>query len=284
MTAPRLKLPDVTICSADCAFVDLTARALAISTDLVEFGDAILFSDTLVTGPFRHVPIPTFANVTDYSHFCLRRLAEFIETPYALVVQWDGYVLNPDAWANAFRKYDYIGGAWHGLGFPPDRMVGNGGFSLRSKKLLKATASLPRGADHLEDRVICHIHRETLERQFGIRYAPVKIADRFAYEYEEPGDPLPFGFHGVYHLWRHVSDADLVDMIAAMEITRTNPRHILRLVLDCAAHGHARSAAALYARIRDKYPKDAVRTVLGDTYTGAEIDAKLALMEQMLPQ
>jgi len=59
-----------------------------------------------------------------------------------LLVQPDGFVINPDKWDNQFFEYDYIGAPWeqvpHSYLDPwgkPHR-VGNGGFSFRSKKLL----------------------------------------------------------------------------------------------------------------------------------------------------
>jgi hypothetical protein len=33
-------------------------------------------------------------------------MADHIETKFALVVQWDGYVVTSTAWVNAFRTYD----------------------------------------------------------------------------------------------------------------------------------------------------------------------------------
>ena len=55
-----------------------------------------------------------------------------------LLIQWDGYVVNPEAWDPAFLGCDYLGAKWY---WHDDGMrVGNGGFSLRSRRLLDALA------------------------------------------------------------------------------------------------------------------------------------------------
>ena len=73
-----------------------------------------------------------------YSQFVLKELGAHIATDYALVVQWDGYVIDGDAWADEFWNYDYIGARWpHVQG---EFRVGNGGFSLRSEKAARRAA------------------------------------------------------------------------------------------------------------------------------------------------
>jgi hypothetical protein len=217
------------------------------------FGDAIFFSDVAIDGPFRHIPIERLNSKEAYSRFCLRHMVDFIETPFALIVQWDGYVVNGRAWAGAFRKYDYIGAVWHEK-FPPGvPMVGNGGFSLRSRKLLKAIKQLPLIPGVPEDRVICHTYGQRLEREFGIRFAPVKIADRFAYEFRVP-DEMPFGFHGMEHMWRHADDTDFAELADKMDVERMDPDTTIRLIQGSAVNGQTEAARALYRRFRKGHP------------------------------
>jgi hypothetical protein len=246
MTA-KPALRDVTICAADSAFVDLTARALKRSMDQCTFGDAILFSDRPVDGPFRSVEIAPLKTIGAYSRFCLHRLADYIETPFVLIVQWDGYVINPAAWANTFRKYDYIGAAWHGIFPPGTQLVGNGGFSLRSRKLLQSVKTLP--PLDFEDRVICHIFGKQLERDSGIRFAPVKVADRFSYQFTVP-ESLPFGFHGLEHLWRHSTEEELVEIANKADFSKLNDGKLLALVCSCRKNGTLAATTALYAKFR----------------------------------
>ena len=66
-------------------------------------------------------------------------MKRYINTKFCLVTQWDGWVINSQKWNSEFLNYDYIGAIW------PDyssNQIGNGGFSLRSKKLLRSTRDL----------------------------------------------------------------------------------------------------------------------------------------------
>lgn len=129
-----------------------------------------------------------------YSKFILKELHKYITTDYALIVQHDGYVRNPEAWNPAFLEYDYIGATWW---YKDGHNVGNGGFSLRSRKLLQLSADLPTSKTHPEDETICRDCRGYLEAN-GIKFAPDHIANQFSFEgYNQPGTwNGQFGFHG----------------------------------------------------------------------------------------
>ena len=204
----------VTLCAADSRTVPLTTRAMRLAGARCEFGDAILFSDAPAPGPFRTVRVAPLASRDAYSAFMLRGLAAHIVTSHALIVQWDGYVTGPEVWDPDFLQYDYIGALW---GRYADGMdVGNGGFSLRSRRLLDALqdARFAFAAGSAEDELIARVWRPALEREFGIRFAPEAVASRFAYERVLPNRPT-FGFHGLFNFWRHLDDAEL-DGVAAL--------------------------------------------------------------------
>ena len=147
-----------------------------------------------------------------YSHFLLDRLPHFLTTNHVLVIQTDGYILNPNGWTDNFLDYDYIGAPWKLYPFhniPPhpqvtkDNQVGNGGFSLRSKKIVLAAQRLYREYKKLEnydqghflpeDCFIARSMRDNMEEQ-GITFAPVELARKFSTENDEYKDS--FGFHG----------------------------------------------------------------------------------------
>ncbi len=281
--SPPIDLADVTICAADSAFVELTARALRLSMEQARFGDAILFSDAPVPGPYRSIEIQPLNSIGAYSRFVLQRLPDFIKTPFALVVQWDGYVVNPAAWANAFRKYDYIGAAWHGKLEPGTRRVGNGGFSLRSRKLLAATKKLPPVAGYNEDALICHAFGDQLEREAGIRFAPVKIADRFSYESHVP-DGRPFGFHGFRNLWRHSSDEELATGLEQLNLQRMDPTRALKFIHACWANGHSASARSLYRHFRPRHSSFAIESELRKLVGRDNAAAELRALEQLVAE
>ena len=82
--------------------------------------------------------------IQDYSHFCINKLHSYVDTDFCLVFQDDGFILNPELWSADFLKYDYIGAPWPlYIGWPTvGSQVGNGGFSLRSKRLLEFTKNI----------------------------------------------------------------------------------------------------------------------------------------------
>jgi hypothetical protein len=134
-------------------------------------------------------------NYFEYNLFLLKHLHEYIETEYCLLVQNDGYILNGNLWNDDFLSYDFIGApCWGG-------QVGNGGFSLRSIKLLKTTADATfelNEQSHLcEDYYICQTHREYFLNK-GIKFAPPELAKDFSMEpYNQHFKNVLFGAHRI---------------------------------------------------------------------------------------
>lgn len=257
-------IPEITICAVDCAHPQLAARALALSTAECRFGDAILFSTHPVPGPFRSVPVEPISSRGEYSQFILTRLAAYVNTPFVLIVQWDGYVITPNRWRSEFLAYDYIGAVWPW--HPEGSNVGNGGFSLRSTKLLTLAAndplSAPDGAN--EDEVICRIYREWLEREHGIQFAPPQVANQFAYERCVQEEPT-FGFHGLFNMWRHVDDATMVDIINSLRPFTLCTREAIELMAQYVALRKAAPAIALWSRMQLSMTSDEIRRLVRES-------------------
>lgn len=197
----KLALPQVTLCAVTSVNVEATVRALEETLAQIDFADCLLFTDSLA--PIRHpairrIAIKRIRTARAYSEFLFRNLADHILTSHCLVVQWDGYVLDADRWDPVFLEYDYIGATWPQ--FHDDRNVGNGGFSLRSRRVLAACKDARFADAHPEDIMIGRVHRGWLEEQ-GLRFAPAATADRFSSE--RGGDVMTsFGFHGIWHMPR----------------------------------------------------------------------------------
>lgn len=179
-------LPTVTLCAIDCTDrVHLAQRALEKSMEQCDFGAVKLLTDTQLTwvnkGDWKRqysVKIPKISTIEEYSRFCVRDLARYVDTKHVLIVQADGYVINGSAWRDEFLRYDYIGAPWYQFG----GRVGNGGFSLRSKRLLEITAQLaPNEFPHPEDTWICSHQRAGLEA-LGMKWPNLTLAARFAFE------------------------------------------------------------------------------------------------------
>ena len=198
--AHRLSLPDVTLCAVSSTNVNATLQAMETCIAYVDFADAILFTDrekaALVRDAtsIRVILVPKLESSMAYSAFMLHDLVDFIQTDHCLVVQWDGHIIDPARWRPEFLDYDYVGARWPQFG---DRHnVGNGGFSLRSRRLLEACRLPEFQVHHPEDVAVCRTNRKLLEDN-GIRFAPAALADAFSAE--RAGDPSKsFGYHGIF--------------------------------------------------------------------------------------
>jgi hypothetical protein len=195
---PRLQLPTVTLCAVTSVNVEATVEALRASSGQIDFAECILFTHAEVPSDrsMNVVTIEPLTSAGSYSDFLLHKLAEHIRTDHCLIVQWDGFVIEPAAWQPRFLDFDYIGSPW-----PQFREfnVGNGGFSLRSRRLLDACRDPRFAKEHPEDIAICRTNRTLLEREHGIRFADRATAERFAYERTVPVGPT-FGFHGIFNM------------------------------------------------------------------------------------
>ncbi len=184
-----LYLPNVTLIGADTNHFEELEKAARISTADIKFGAVKLLQPEEVK------------SALDYNYFCMKKFCNYVDTDYALIIQWDGYVLNHRAWETGFLEYDYIGATWL---YKDNMNVGNGGFSLRSKKLLDILGSDDSLVEFKpEDHHICRTYRPYLEKKYGIKFAPEEVANRFAIE-AYGSSALPgankyngqFGFHG----------------------------------------------------------------------------------------
>jgi len=221
----KVRIPETTLCCIDCKNHALAIRALRLSLAGCQFPRAVFFTDRdFDIKPVETVIIDPIQSLQDYSKFVIKRLLHYIDTEYVLLIQWDGYIVNPDVWSEQFLLFDYIGARWpdyvgaHGVHWPhearniripAEHSVGNGGFSLRSRTLLEALQD-PRiilGA-YPEDMTICQTYHQYLERQHGIAFAPAAMADQFSFERTEPVGPT-FGFHGEINITRFVDDVTI---------------------------------------------------------------------------
>lgn len=210
-------LPDVTLIGATSSDIKGLVHAADISAKYIRFGEVKLLSSifgsiTLITKLPNEsdVVIRPLASKAEYNQFVLKELANYFSTSHCLIIQSDGYVVNPYAWRDEYLAWDYIGAVWNFNHQPyAGYHVGNGGFSLRSLRLHQILRDdpliKPTNDQYIknfeEDHNICKIYRPYLERKYAIKYAPREIADQFSvelYGVPPPGNRYngSFGFHG----------------------------------------------------------------------------------------
>lgn len=171
---------------------------LRFMMDRVNFYDIKVFTTTDIGVPGIDNRIIGRMEIGEYSDFCISELNKHIDSDFCLIFQDDGFILNPHLWDDSFYNYDYIGAPWPlYIGWPREgQQVGNGGFSLRSKKFLESSSKLPRTMSNEDTYLVCK-NRGILEAD-GINIAPLEVARKFAIEF-----PLDiyhsidkcFGFH-----------------------------------------------------------------------------------------
>lgn len=218
-----LDLNAVTLVTIDGVGHDVDAvKALKYSTKNINFNKILYITAGEMTPNFCSTVKISKLSRDDYQKFCVVELANYINTEYFLLIQSDGFVVNPHSWDERFLNYDYVGAPWpnstlaRALNNPLVRkideetslvlknatgLVGNGGFTLRSKRLLDISSKLFK-EEYIgtpEDNVICILMRRELENS-GIKFPDYRTALQFSCEHRIFNNILyssdhSFGFH-----------------------------------------------------------------------------------------
>ena len=148
---------------------------------------------------------------------CLKNLHRRFDTEYVLIIQSDGIIVNPGL-ERFVGKFDCIGATWPGtmMGwwdvFPYPRFsVGNGGLTLRSKRICEKASEfyrrhfawMPYNPFLIDDVFYCKtMGMFNRLKGFRFRYCDPKTANEFAVEfptdYLPPPDNPPMGFHAKF--------------------------------------------------------------------------------------
>ena len=177
------------------------------------------------------IPKITLANWNYYcSMWCLKILPNHVSEDFNIIVHDDGYAINKSAWTDDFFLFDYIGAivpencGWHNSHI---NQVGNGGFSMRSKKLYQAIKNInptierehyhkdPLLAETAvfrewipEDLLLSVLYYEKLTKEYAINFAPIALADQWSIElnFASPWLGKSLGFHGKYGTHHHYGE------------------------------------------------------------------------------
>lgn len=235
----RLYLPDVTIFTFcwGTEHVAKSLRAMLIGMDQVNFGKKVLITDPNKTDLNIFAKTLDKHDITVYdmsvdltsdlkgddanrSGFCesfVQQTNRYIKGDFCLNVQHDSTIIDKSKWDEKFLDFDYIGAPWPmniiqasdmvaGRLEEIPNVVGNGGFSLRTRKFVEESAKL--GWEHKnEDLNICVFNYQRMI-DAGIKFAPPELAAKFSVEHSTPArtffrDMLfsywSFGFHGEFN-------------------------------------------------------------------------------------
>jgi Protein of unknown function (DUF5672) len=233
----KLPLPDVTLVAVDTICHELAALAIRECADQAQFGAIQIHTDD--PAPFRRLGIDAafidaapFRSLNAVMRYLWYDVPPHVQTSHALTVQWDSGIVSPAQWSAGFLGCDYVGApwGWHG----DEYEVGNGGFSLRSRRLMHYIADhrqeFPLG--HPEDDLLCRHYRPALERA-GFQWASTDMALRFSFERTGfSGLERHFGYHGIFNWPRVFSVASLHERIQLMlgNPYLKQPKHLLELL------------------------------------------------------
>ncbi len=193
-----MKIKRIALAIIDTENHKLARLAIRRSLNGLDFNRTLVFSDKPLSDACDFIRINKIRGKDEYNRFVLEELPKYVSEDYCLVIQYDGFVLDPSMWRDQFLNYDYVGAVWPNF---PFYKVGNGGFSLRSKKLLEYGAKFAkyRTAGEAEDVFLARTIRPLIESVGGVRFAPESVAADFSFE--SPGQlKNTFGFHGVLNL------------------------------------------------------------------------------------
>lgn len=208
---------DITIVAVSTYAHELTNRAIERTASAIPCKEILVLSDKKIYPDARWIEINPIT-IEDYNSIMLKHLWPLVRTDHILVVQFDGMAANPHFWDDDFLNYDYIGAVWPWPHHPPNFKVGNGGFSLRSRRLINTLKNKEivenRNLPPYEDLYIGVHYKDALVKQ-GIKIADVNTASRFSHEHF-PAKKNSFGFHGVFNVPYYLSESETEDFIKLM--------------------------------------------------------------------
>ena len=236
--ATVLSLPGVTLCCVDTANHALALRALAHSRRGVRFARTLLLTDACprdrdAPGDRRRAD-RRIASRDAYSQFVLKHLA--VTSTRRTCCSSSGTATSSIPRRGTTRFSTAITSARTGSGTPTGHDVGNGGFSLRSRRLLDALQDPRIELVEAEDVTICRTFRPLLEREHGIVFADEALADRFAFEAAYPIG-RPFGFHGLFNFCRVVPPDEIAALAPTFSDAIARSPQLAQLLRNCIALG-----------------------------------------------
>lgn len=195
----RKELDRITLVIIDTKNYGQAAYSLTKSLEQIKPARTIFFTDidlNIDLTDVEIIKIPTINSKTEYSFFVIKELWKYIDTEFIILSQWDGYILNGDAWDDDWYRYDALGAAWL---YTDGRNVSNGGLALRSQRLQSILGNDPFIEIYSpEDEIVGRLYRHYLEAKYKIKFPSDDVADHFSFELRYPIYNT-FGFHGFFH-------------------------------------------------------------------------------------
>lgn len=236
----NLHIPNTTLFSVcwGSEYLRCTLRSIITSLKISTFDDIVLITDCDDEDILKYKDLtsnygirlikrdmPLKENVDDdnsrqtFSEILLKLLNEFCSKDFIMVIQPDSSIISSEKWTDRFFDYDYIGAPWpieivkstdmaHNRISNIPNLVGNGGFSIRSKKYVNLSLNMPVVHKN-EDLNLCIFNYDEMAAN-GIKFAPIDLASQFSIEHPIYGHKIydrrflltynSFAFHGEFNI------------------------------------------------------------------------------------
>ncbi len=197
-------MKSVTLMCVDCVDIKGAIKVLEWCKKMFDFGDVKLL--TSIDTDYEHAEkIMPLNTLVAYSIFMLTKCHEYIKTDHVLIVQRDGWIINPQSWDDKWLQFDYIAPL-----FVQFDLVGSGGFSMRSKKLMEHASKVTPDWDGTQE------HADQIQSTLGYyEDGVITLSDKFrqfrfadlqnACQFGQGGNrnstyfrEYPFGFHRTF--------------------------------------------------------------------------------------
>ena len=174
-------------------------RTIQYNEQFFNFKNKIILSNISekISG-YKIFNVGKFNSIQEYSDF-MPKLIDYTESEYILLIQDDGHIVNPNNWTESFLDFDYIGAPWPTSKSWLKRFkkysyfdtvkkniiknrIGNGGFSLRSRKFLEICSNFKSCENVPEDIFFCLLNYD-LFIDNGIKFADFNTAYKFSAEH-----------------------------------------------------------------------------------------------------
>ncbi len=111
----RLQLPNVTLVAMTSVKIWETIKALQYSMQGVDYGEVVLITHRrplFLPKKITYKHTSRLTNIDCFNYKMVYELGDYIQTDFALIVHYDGFVVHPESWRDEFLDYDYIGSPW----------------------------------------------------------------------------------------------------------------------------------------------------------------------------
>lgn len=198
MSMSLLNLKNTTLLFVETRAHEITQRVIEDCVSKAEFGDILIYTDQQERIPVagaRYIHVPDFPNKKLAGQFYYGQAMANVTTDFALMLEWDAGIFDASKWKPEFFNYDYIGAPWNVR--PGDHQdVGNGGFTLMSKRLGHYAVENFRKFPVYTDWDLCRVQRQHYEKA-GFKWPTADLAGFFSWELTRR-NPEHFGFHGAF--------------------------------------------------------------------------------------